>query len=67
MSKELSWGKLIMGSAIGTVIGYLSLLLCCCAFYLILFVVIAIGGRGATINTTGLYNQISPMMNTVTK
>jgi len=62
-NKDVSWFKIIMGSAIGMIIGYLALMLFCCLCYLVIFLIFAMSG--ASLNSNGIYNELTPLMNSV--
>ncbi len=62
-NKDVSWFKIIAGSAIGTVVGYLTLMVICFVCYIIIFVVF-LASAGSSLNTTNLYNELAPVMNT---
>ncbi len=63
-NKEVSWFKIIAGSAIGTVIGYFSIMIFCFLCYLVLFVII-FASAGTSLNSKNLYNDLVPVMNSI--
>lgn len=56
--KETSWFKLIASSAIGTVVGYFTIILFCCLCYLIFFVIFGVANVQTLLNTANINEDV---------